>query len=57
MVEKQGDPKFPRLSNKAGLKPKDFELQESRRQKDNVASRDPPDNLMGHRCVTANWER
>ena len=42
MAEKQGDPKFPHLSNKAMVRLKDFEPQESRRKRVRVASRDPP---------------
>ena len=41
MAEKQGDPKFPPLSNKAVLNLKDCELQESGRQRDS-RFRDPP---------------
>ena len=42
MAERQRDPKFPHLSNKAVLKSKNFEPQESERKRDRVASRDPP---------------
>ena len=46
MAEKW-DPKFPCLSNTAVLRPKDFELQDSRQQNDRDTSRDPPGQPYG----------
>ena len=57
MVEKYGHLKFPSPSNTAVLRPKDFEFQQSRLQSDKDVSRTHGDNLAGHRCVIANWER
>lgn len=54
MAEKSGDLKFPRPSNTALLRPKEFELQKSRWQGDTDTSGTDQSNLTGHGCMTAN---